>query len=84
MIEIAAVVAAGVFLIYVVRKSRSENGRIKSLSPKERDEFRATVNYHYRKLWLEGGSFTPVPLWVVVMVVVAFLLAVLGGLYAVT
>jgi hypothetical protein len=84
MIEIVAVVAAGVFLIYVVRKSRSEHGRIKTLSPKERHEFKATVNYHYRRLWLEGGSFTHVPLWVLVMVVVAFSLAVLGGLYAVT
>mgnify|MGYP001113607990 CR=1 FL=1 len=84
MIETVAVVAAGVFLICVVRKSRSEHGRIKTLSPKERDKFKATVNYHYRKLWLEGGSFTHVPLWLVVIVVVAFSLAVLGGVYAVT
>ncbi|MCK0152221.1 hypothetical protein MWU49_00755 [Alcanivorax sp. S6407] len=84
MIEIISVLAAGVFLIYVVRKSRSEHERIKTLSQKERDEFKATVNYHYRKMWLEGGSFTHVPIWVVVIVIVAFSLAALGGLYAVT
>lgn len=84
MIEIVSVLAAGVFLIYVVRKSRSEHERIKTLSRKERDEFKATVNNHYRKLWLEGGSFKHVRFWVVLIVILAFSFAALGGLFAVT
>ena len=83
MIESIVVIIGGILLIYVVRRSRSEHQKVNELSVKGRKELAREVNLKYRKLWILGGSFAHVPSWCVVLVLMVFGVAIIGGVFAI-
>jgi hypothetical protein len=84
MIESVLIIFAGIFLIWIVRESRKKHAEVAKLSSKERDELKQNVNLSPKKYFMVGGSFTEVPIWVVVLVVAILAGALVLGVKSIT
>jgi Ca2+/Na+ antiporter len=84
MIESVLVVLVGIFLIWIVRESKKKHANGAKLSSKEREELKLNVNLRPKKYFVVGGSFTAVPLWIVILVVASLVGALALGIKSIT
>jgi type VI protein secretion system component VasF len=84
MIESIAVIAVGIFLIWLSRKSRNLNQRIDKMSPKAKKDLIDIVKRDHRRHYLVGGSVTNIPNWIVMLVIIIFAVAFWAGISSVT
>ncbi|MFD1215017.1 hypothetical protein [Microbulbifer celer] len=79
MIEIIIVLFIGFVLISTVKGSKKNHDKIKNLSAWDREKLKAKVAENPRRYFVVGGSFTNVPSWVFMIVILIFVVALLYG-----